>query len=233
MRVNPLDQISFHPGDLGYHGPMTRDLFLIGATGRLGGHVLEAALARGVSVTALVREPARLARAHPRLIVAEGDVRDAERLRALLPGHAAVVSALGTRRGHVPYEVLSEGMASLVAAMTATGLRRVVAVASAGILQADATTLRRDLPGYPEAFRRSSAAHLAAYERLRESALDWTIACPPELVEGLPDQALVIRRDRLPEGPKRVSMPALARWMLEAVADPETVGHRYGLINVP
>lgn len=212
---------------------MTTSLFLIGATGRLGRHVLHEALGRGWAVTALVRDPARLEMAHPLLRVVAGDVRDRAAIAAALPGHDVVVSALGTRRGQEPYETLSEGMASLVGAMEATGVRRVLVVASAGILQADPQTLRRDVPGYPEAFRRSSAAHLAGYERLRESGLDWTVVGPPELVEGDAEQALVVQQDYLPEGPKRVSMPALARWMLDALGDSNTIGHRYGLINRP
>lgn len=207
------------------------NLFLIGATGRLGGCVLTEALSRGWSVTALVRDPSRLEVVHPRLRVVAGDVRDSAGLAGLLPGHDAVVSALGTRRGQVPYEVLSEGMAALTGAMTAVGPRRVIAVASAGILQADAATLRRDMPAYPAAFRRSSAAHLAAYETLAASGLDWTVVGPPELVEGEAEQPLVVLENYLPEGPKRVSMPALARWMLDAVNDPGTWGRRYGLIN--
>jgi putative NADH-flavin reductase len=208
-------------------------LFLIGATGRLGGHVLAEALARGHAVTALVRDPARLAIAHPHLRVVAGDVRDAADMAAALGGHDAVVSALGTRRGQASPDVLSEGMAAIASAMAAQGLRRVVAVASAGILQADAVSLRRDRPGYPEAFRRSSAAHLAAYEILRASGLDWTIMAPPELVEGPRDQAIVVQEDYLPDGLRRVAMPALARLMVDELERPRHVRRRVGMIDAP
>lgn len=234
MRVNPPGE-NFSPlakrDPRRHDSAMTTRLFLLGATGRLGGHVLRAALARGYAVTALVRDPARLAA--PGLTVVRGDVCDLAALAAALPHHDAVISALGTRRGQEPAEVISEGMRNLVAAMAASGVHRVIAVASAGILQADAERLRRDAPGYPEAFRRSSAAHLEAYGHLRESRLDWTVVCPPELVEGAPEQPLTVAADYLPPGPKRVSMPALAGWMLDALADPATYGHRFGLIDAP
>lgn len=207
------------------------NIFLIGATGRLGGHILQEALAQGHQVTALVRDPARLAVEHPHLRVVAGDVRELANVEAALPGHDVVVSALGTRRGQESYDVLSTGMENLIAGMMAAKIQRILVVASAGILQADAERLRRDVPGYPEVFRRSSAAHLAAYTALAESPLDWTIVGPPELVEGEADQALTVLENYLPDGPKRVSMPALARWMVGAIADPTTVRRRFGMNN--
>ncbi|MFP5502611.1 MAG: NAD(P)-dependent oxidoreductase [Candidatus Sericytochromatia bacterium] len=211
----------------------TRSLFLIGATGRLGGRLLAEALGRGWAVTALVRDPARLAVRHPALRVVRGDVRDRPTLEALLPGHDAVVSALGTRRGQEPYETLSSGMAALAAAMEAVGPRRLVAVAAAGILQADAQTLRRDMPGYPAAFRSGSAEHLKAWQTLQASSLDWTIVCPPELVEGDRDQPLVVQPDYLPAGPKRVSMEALAKLMITLLQEEAHHGVRLGMSNAP
>lgn len=208
-------------------------LFLVGATGRLGGRVLAEALSHGWAVTALVRDPARLSVRHPALRVVQGDVRDRQALEALLPGHDAVVSALGTRRGQEPYETLSMGMAALVAAMEAVGPRRLVAVAAAGILQADAQTLRRDMPGYPAAFRRGSAEHFAAWQTLQASGLDWTIVAPPELVEGDRDQPLVVQADYLPVGPKRVAMEALAKLVLDVITEGTYLGARLGMIACP
>lgn len=209
-------------------------LFLVGASGRLGGHVLAEALARGHAVTALVRDPARLmAPPHPALRLVQGDVRDAAVLAAGMAGCDAVVSALGTRRGQEAYEVLSEGMAAIASAMAVAHVRRIVAVASAGLLDSEAGGLRRDQPGYPEAFRRSSAAHLAAFETLRDSDLDWTVVGPPELVEGDRDQAIIVREGFLPEGPKRIAMPALARWILDELEHPAHRHQRVGLVNRP
>ena len=210
-----------------------KSLFLVGATGRLGGRVLAEALSRGWAVTALVRDPARLSVRHPALRLVQGDVRDRPTLEAALPGHDAVISALGTRRGQEPYETLSAGMAALASAMEAVGPRRLVAVAAAGILQADAQTLRRDKPGYPAAFRQGSAEHLKAWQALQASSLDWTIVCPPELVEGDRDQPLVVQQDFLPSGPKRVAMAALAKRMLDLLEQDAHRGARLGMINRP
>ena len=59
-------------------------LFLIGATGFLGGHVLAQALNFGHEIGVLVRDPAKLPpelAKHPSLIVHLGDVLDADSLQ--------------------------------------------------------------------------------------------------------------------------------------------------------
>ena len=196
-------------------------ILLLGATGRLGGHLLAEALARGHAVTALARSPERLA-AREGLRAVRGDARDMEAIRSLMPGHDAVVSALGAKRSGETYDLIEVAASNLIAAMEASGVRRLLVVASAGILQRDANSLRRDAPGYPAAFRAASAAHLAAYERLQRSGLEWTMLCPPELVEG-PAGPYEVREDHLPEGPRRIAMASAAAFALEALE-----GGRYG-----
>jgi putative NADH-flavin reductase len=70
------------------------NIALLGATGRLGGAVLEAALAAGHRVTALVRDPSRLGARSERLIVVQGDARDRDTVERSIRGQDAVISAL-------------------------------------------------------------------------------------------------------------------------------------------
>jgi putative NADH-flavin reductase len=209
-----------------------RTLALVGATGRLGGHVLVEALQRGGwRVRALAREPVRLA-TRDGLAVVAGDVRDAAALAELLRGADAVVSCLGGARGAEPSDVVSAGMAALVRAISPAP-RHLVAVAAAGILNGPDGGLRRDAPGYPAAFLPGSAQHLRAWETLAASVLPHTLVCPPDLVEGSRAQALQVLREVLPPGSKQVSMPALAAWMLDEVEAPAHVGYRVGINNDP
>jgi putative NADH-flavin reductase len=213
--------------------PRPLHLVLVGATGRLGSHVLRVAIARGHHVTVLVRDPARLAPVPPAVRVVIGDVCDPETVREALFGAEVLISCLGTRRGQEPADVLSRGMATLVAAAEASGPVHVLAVASAGLLDAPEGGLRRDRASYPAAFKQGSAAHLAAFQVLEASTLPWTLVCPPELVEGLPEQPIHWQRGLLPPGPLRVSMPALAAWMLDEAQVPTQQGQRVGLNDVP
>lgn len=206
-------------------------ILVVGATGRLGSLVVREALEQGHAVTAAARSPEALDLEHPALGKAPLDVRDAAAIRALVPEHEAVVSTLGYRRHHEAPDVLLVGIRHLVTAMEASGVRRLVALASAGILQLDDTRLRCERPGYPEAFRAGAAMHREAWETLERSTLDWTLVCPPELVAGRPDQPLSARAERLPEGPLHVSMPALARWMVAALANPAWHRRRVGVLD--
>jgi len=70
-------------------------IFLTGASGYLGLHLVDTLLAAGHSVTALVRSPERLGplARHPCLAVAEADLMDTPRVHPLLPGHDSCVHA--------------------------------------------------------------------------------------------------------------------------------------------
>jgi putative NADH-flavin reductase len=72
-------------------------LFVLGATGGIGGAIVDQALERGHSVTAFVRSAQKLVRSDPRLNVIEGDPRNEAQLADAVRGHDAVLSSLGPR----------------------------------------------------------------------------------------------------------------------------------------
>jgi putative NADH-flavin reductase len=69
-------------------------LFLIGANGRTGTEIIDLARTRGHEVTAFVRSPQKLTPAGS-LTVVQGDPLRSETIAAALPGHDAVLSAIG------------------------------------------------------------------------------------------------------------------------------------------
>src|ERR1700723_2496910 len=114
---------------------MTLNLFVLGATGRTGAHVLDLALARGHSVTAFVRSPHKITRRDDALTVIHGDPLRVDPLSRALPGHDAVLSALGTppKEAFRPSTLLSECAATTVAAMQMAGVE-CLAIVSAAML---------------------------------------------------------------------------------------------------
>lgn len=152
--------------------------FVIGANGRTGTQVIDLALARGHQVTAFVRDKGRIARAHERLTVEAGDALDTNALAIALPGHDAVVSALGPK-SLAKTTLVRDGAAAMVAAMTRAGLRRLLFVSAATLF---------DL-SFPASIAkwilRNVAADTAAAEAIiAASNLEWTFARPPRLVPG-------------------------------------------------
>jgi NAD(P)-dependent dehydrogenase (short-subunit alcohol dehydrogenase family) len=106
-------------------------LLVIGATGGIGRALVEQAKERGHRVTAFVRSPEKLVPlAAGGITVRRGDPLDATDLRDALPNHDAVLSALvAPGIGHTT--VHRDGASSVVTAMGALGMRRLLVVSGA------------------------------------------------------------------------------------------------------
>ncbi|KAA9394572.1 NAD-dependent epimerase/dehydratase family protein [Kocuria coralli] len=101
-----------------------------GATGMVGGHLVEQALARGHEVVAIARNPAKLIIEHPRLTKSPGDILDAASVEPLLEGVDAVVSTVGIGTSKQPTTLYSEGTRNLLAGMGKHGVERIVVISS-------------------------------------------------------------------------------------------------------
>ena len=155
-------------------------LLIIGATGGTGLQVTSQAVEAGHRVTTFVPSPQKLGSLRQRVVVREGDPRSVADLRAMLPGHDAVISALGPP-GVGPTTILRTAADSTVAAMQAAGVRRLLVV-SAAVLFDDlgfaGRILRRTL------LRNVGDDSIEMERIVIASALDWTIARPPRLTNG-------------------------------------------------
>ncbi|HEX9875549.1 MAG TPA: NAD(P)H-binding protein [Gammaproteobacteria bacterium] len=68
---------------------------VFGASGRVGSRIVTEALSRGHFVTGVGRDVERLTESHPHFSKVEGDVTDSASVATIVPGHDAVVSAIG------------------------------------------------------------------------------------------------------------------------------------------
>jgi uncharacterized protein YbjT (DUF2867 family) len=108
-------------------------VLIVGASGGTGRRLVEQALERGYSVTALVRQPSRLVIQHAQLSVVKGDVLDERSIDTAVRGHDAVVSALGHKRYFGPTRILSDGTRNILRAMERHEVPRFVCETSLGI----------------------------------------------------------------------------------------------------
>jgi len=106
-------------------------VLVIGATGLTGTHLVQKLLARGGDVTALVRNPSSYELKHEHLRVARGEARDLESLERACAGQDAVVSAFGPRTFKKD-DIQEVFMKNLVAAMTKSGVKRLVNLSAWG-----------------------------------------------------------------------------------------------------
>jgi putative NADH-flavin reductase len=117
----------------------------------------------------------------------------------------------------------------IVEAMKAVGSTRIIAASGAGVLQADATRQRHQLPDYPAPFRAVGAEHQAMHEALASSSLDWLLVCCPRLVDAEPAGPLLELRDLLPVGTGQVTTGDIASLMLREVRTPMLSRTRLGV----
>jgi putative NADH-flavin reductase len=203
-------------------------LFILGANGKTGTQLIDLALARGHEVTAFVRSPAKITRRHPLLQVQRGDPHSTDELASALPGHDVVLSALGVRppQAFRPHTLVEECAASTVAAMTRSGVSRLVLVSAAVLFPEK---------GLRFAFFRWLLTHVmrdlgTAEEIVRATPLDWTIVRPPRLTDR-PEDTYRSRRDALPVDGFSMSFRGVAAFMLDAAEQHTHVHEIVGLAS--
>lgn len=147
---------------------------LIGATGFIGQYLLTEALARKHQVTALVRNPAKLAGASG-LTSKALDIHNPAQVTAALAGYdAAIIS--------VHHDGLD--LQELIDAVKASDVPRLLVVGGAGSLEVAPGVQLVDTPEFPTDWK---AVALAAREFLNllraEKTLDWTYLSPSAFIE--------------------------------------------------
>jgi putative NADH-flavin reductase len=213
-------------GDL---DPSEARLFILGATGGTGRALVEQARRRGHLVTAFVRSPEKLDPARDGVTVLRGDPRKADELRAALPGHDAVLSALGPS-GLGATTLVTDCARSTVAAMQGMGVRRLLVV-SAAVLFDDGgvvTAVAR------RTFLRNVARDHAEMERIvSASDLDWTIARPPRLTNGALTRRYGVADGRMPPAARfTISRADVADFLLDELEHPAHLHRIVGLASV-
>jgi putative NADH-flavin reductase len=206
-----------------------RKILVLGATGGTGRALVDQARERGHLVTAFVRSPEMLDPFRDGVTVVGGDPRDAEALRAALPGHEVVISALGPR-GLGPTTVVADAARATVAAMQAAGVRRLLVVGVAVLFEDEgllAAIARRT-------FLRNVARDHAEMERVvRASGLDWTIVRPPRLTNGARSRTYGAADGRMPPAARStISRADVADFLLGELEHPAHVGRVVGLASV-
>lgn len=199
------------------------NLFIIGANGRTGTHLVDLALRRGHHVTAFVRDAAKIERTHENLKIAVGNPREADVLTDAMRGHDAVCTALGIHE-LAKTTLLQDCMRATLEAMQRSGVSRLSLVSAATLFPE-----RGPLLSLVRFILRHQVADLAAAEELaRNSAVEWTFARPPRLVES-PSERYRFEANRLPRSAWSLSFRAVAAFMLDSLEKHAHVREAVGL----
>jgi putative NADH-flavin reductase len=201
-------------------------LFVLGATGHTGTHIVDIALSRSHNVTAFVRSPQKITRRDQRLRVVAGNPLDVNQLAKEIAGHDAVLSALGVRppQAFRPHSVVGECAASTVAAMTKTGVDRIVLVSAAVLFPEKGITFAF----FRWLLKQISRDLETAEDIVRSTPFDWTIVRPPRLTNS-PDVKFRVLRDALPRNGSVASFRSVATFMVDTVEQRSHVRELVGL----
>jgi putative NADH-flavin reductase len=196
---------------------------VLGATGGTGQQLVAQALQQGHLVTALVRDPQRLAIASDRLRILTGSVDAGEALATAVRGQDVVISALGVGKSFKSGGLIARSMPCIVREMDAQGIRRLIFTSAFGVGET-----HRDVPLIPRIFIRLLLQDVyrdkeAGEEQLRLSDLDWTLVYPAGLVDGPMTRRYRVG-ERLPlRGFPRISRSDVAAFLLSQIDDPTYV----------
>jgi putative NADH-flavin reductase len=195
---------------------------IIGATGRAGSQLLEEALRRGHSVTAIARNTDKLA-ARPNVTIKQVDALDADALQQTISGSDVVISA-------AHFATLPAG--AVIGPVKKAGVKRLLVVGGAGSLLLPGGGRVIDSEGFPAEYKAEASAGAEFLETLRkEQELDWTFLSPSALFDGTErtGQFRLGQDDLLvnSEGASAISFADYAIAMIDEVETPKHSRQRF------
>jgi putative NADH-flavin reductase len=143
-----------------------------GASGRAGSRITAELARRGHAVTAIARNPEKIA-AQPNVTATEGDVLDQAGLAALWAGHDVAVSSV---------HFLASDPQKLIGAAKASKVGRYLVVGGAGSLEVAPGVRLVTTPNFPAQYKAEAEKGGAFLDLLAgEKELNWTFLSPSAL----------------------------------------------------
>uniref|UniRef100_A0A1B6MAT5 NAD(P)-binding domain-containing protein n=1 Tax=Graphocephala atropunctata TaxID=36148 RepID=A0A1B6MAT5_9HEMI len=197
---------------------------VFGATGTTGLCVLKFAVEKGLSIRALVRNPAKVPQEYEETVdVVKGDVLNVENVNDTLKGQHAAIVLLGMGNILGPTTVMSKGLENIIGGMKSQNVD-VVSVCLSVNLFAEPEKVQ---PMFPEIF----AEHRKMYDSLKASGLKW-IAVNAPLINNQPPSGYVTAHTAI-KGLTSVSKYDLAKFFVDSVSMPEHYQKSVGIASNP
>lgn len=208
------------------------NIVVFGSTGMVGRQLVQQCLFKGNSVKAFGRNVYTtdfLENEHLKLV--QGALFDENEVFQAVSGCDAVLSALGGGTDGND-KTRSLGMKNIIAQMKKAGVKRVIGIGGMGVLNADEEHLLVDGADYPPEYVAVGKEHEKVFEQLKESGLDWTFVCPPNIINQGPTGIYYTQADYLPTPNRfRISAGDLSMFMINELTKNEFLHHRVGISN--
>jgi putative NADH-flavin reductase len=204
-------------------------VIIFGATGRVGNQLVLQALVKKYLVTAFLRKEADLPFTSENLVKVEGNVLDEEVVTNAVAGHDVVLVSLGDFKPDEEITIMSEGAKNILWAMKQKGIKRIIGVGNAGILQHDEIALRKNQEYFPSYLQYVAEDHLRMFMRFQKSELDWTIVCPNNIPDGGATGVYRIRKNYPPRHGIGIRTGDVAHFMLREMEERKFIKTRVGI----
>ena len=195
---------------------------VIGASGNAGSRITSELARRGHPVTAIARNPERIA-SHANVTPTKGDAMDPAGLARLVTGHDAVISSV---------HFLASDPARLIAAARESKVGRYLVVGGAGSLDVAPGIRLVTTPDFPVAYKAEAEAGAVFLDMLRaEAELNWTFLSPSALfVAGQRTGKFRLGTDRLltaADGKSWISFEDFAVALADEIERPAHIRRRF------
>lgn len=198
------------------------DVVLYGATGKVGSEILKELLRRGHRVTAVVRDPAKLA-PQPGLTVVKGDLNGpVSEIKKVVEGKDAVISAYAP-----PANDTDQILPVIRKLIEAVGVKTwLIVVGGAASLEVAPGVTLLESGHLPREWVPIATSHKKALEMLKNSKADWTYFSPAAfLVQGPRTGEFRLGKDQLITDEKGESRISLADYAIALVDELEQGKH--------
>lgn len=207
-------------------------LTIFGATGMVGKKLVRYALANGYDVRAFGRNVQNLIDADLRnehLEAIHGYVFNETDVYNAVKGTDAVISVLGGSVDGTD-KTRSLGMKNIIEQMNKAGVKRIIALGGSGVLDDGHGNYIMESDNYPKQYLAVGKEHLQAYLYLKDSNLDWTFVCAPDIHDAEFTDTYKTRAKYMVEhGRHQITSGDLAEFMLKEVADKSFIQERVAI----
>jgi len=205
---------------------------IIGASGQIGAFIRDEALARGHQVTAIVRNPEKIAVRNPHINVVKADVLE-DKVDELVKSHDAVISAYNPGWGNPDiYNEQIRGYKAIISGVKRSAIKRLLVVGGAGTLEVAPGVLVLDTTNFPEQVKGGVlATRETLYMLKEEKELEWTFLSPPSsIAAGERTGHYRVGKDQLlkdEKGESKISTQDYAVAMLDELEHPQHIRERF------
>ena len=205
---------------------------VFGATGQVGKRIIEQALSKNYTIKAFSRNIETLIDKdlHDEHFNAiKGYVFDEASVLKAIMGSDAVLSTLGGSFDGADH-TRSLGIKNIVQQMQKAGVKRIIALGGKGILNETDHSYIIDNPDYPKMFLPVGREHMQAFLYLKQSSLNWSFLCAPDILDKEATGKYIVNTDYPPSPDlNKIAAGDLANCMLKELIENNFIDHRIGI----